>query len=398
MFYCSTTSKDNSQAQNAFNKGHMNYRILSSLSVTLLATIGTAASGYAQQNRVVDQGIEARPGTSQMQLAPGSANVTSAQPTVAPPEVVKVGESQSRRNTAQPRDVIAKIQAYEFQGRQVATLYVRSIPVLTFLGSSLETSESIKVGQIDPEYQSNRQSSSQKTTANSQASVTLTARQPNGIANANVATSDPVWRATAVAAKLNQLNRDNVSASAIAVRWLPESKTYSIRVNNQELVQINNQTILADTTRNPAKDALQATNRLRRLIGNAPPLRAVAGMPAARAVPQVAVGSIRAQFSGMASWYGPGFHGNQSASGEIFNQNAMTAAHRSLPFGTRVQVTNLDNGRTTIVRINDRGPFAHGRVIDLSAAAARVLGVLQSGVAPVRVDVLGKPASVATEN
>lgn len=391
MFYRSTTSKDKSQAQNAFNKGLMNQRILSSLFVTLLTTIGTAAAGYAQQNRVVDQGIEARPETSQMQLAPGSANFTSAQPTVAPPEVVKVGESQSRRSTAQLRDVIAKIQAYEFQGRQVATLYVRSIPVLTFLGSSLETTESIKIGQIDQEYQSNRQFSSQKTASNSQASV-------NGMANANVVTNDPVWRATAVAAKLNQLNRDNVSASAIAVRWLPESKTYSIRVNNQELVQINNQTILADTTRNPAQDALQATNRLRRLIGNAPPLRAVAGMPAARAVPQVALGSIRAQFSGMASWYGPGFHGNQSASGEIFNQNAMTAAHRSLPFGTRVQVTNLDNGRTTIVRINDRGPFAHGRVIDLSAAAARVLGLMQSGVAPVRVDVLGKPASVAREN
>lgn len=376
----------------------MNHRILSSLSVTLLATIGTAAAGYAQLNRAVDQGIEARPGTSQMQLAPGSARLTSAQPTVAPPEVVKVGESQSRRSTAQPKDVIAKIQAYEFQGRQVATLYVRNIPVLTFLGSSIETSQSIKIGQIDPEQQINRQPSSQKTASNYQASEALLARQPNGMADAIVATNDPIWRATAVAAKLNQLNRDNVSASAIAVRWLPESKTYSIRVNNQELVQINNQTILADTTRNPAKDALQATNRLRRLIGNAPPLPTIAGMPVARAVPQVAIGPIRVQFSGMASWYGPGFHGNQSASGEIFNQNAMTAAHRSLPFGTRVQVTNLDNGRTAVVRINDRGPFAHGRVIDLSAAAARVLGLMQSGVAPVRVDVLGKPASVATEN
>lgn len=364
----------------------MNQRILSSLFVTLLTTTGTAAAGYAQQNRAVDQEIKAQSGT---------ANLTSAQPAVAPPEVVKVGESQSRRSTAQQRDVIAKIQAYEFQGRQVATLYVRNIPVLTFLGSSLETSQSIKIGQIDPENY--RQNSSQKTASNYQATEALLARQPNGAAKADSA-NDPVWRAASVAAKLNQLNRDNVSASAIAVSWLPESKTYSIRVNNQELVQINNQTILPDTTRNPAQDALQATNRLRRLIGNAPPLKAVAGMPVARAVPQIAVGPIRVQFTGMASWYGPGFNGNQSASGEIYNQNAMTAAHKTLPFGTRVRVTNLDNGLTAVVRINDRGPYAYGRVIDLSAAAARALGVIQSGVAPVRLDVLGKPDSVALEN
>lgn len=360
----------------------MNQRILSSLFVTLLATIGTATAGYTQQNRVVDQEIKAQSGT---------ANLTSAQPTVAPPEVVKVGESQSRRSTPQQRDVIAKIQAYEYQGRQVATLYVRSIPILTFLGTSIQTSQSIKIGQIDPENYR------QKTVSSSQASEALQAQQPNGIANADAA-NDPVWRAATVASKLNQLNRDNVSASAIAVSWLPESKTYSIRVNNQELVQINDQTIFADTTRSAAQDALQATNRLRRLMGNAPPLKAVAGMPGARAVPQIAIGPIRVQISGMASWYGPGFHGNQSASGEIFNQNAMTAAHRSLPFGTKVQVTNLDNGRTAVVRINDRGPFAHGRVIDLSAAAARVLGLMQSGVAPVRVEVLGKPNSVATDN
>jgi rare lipoprotein A len=102
--------------------------------------------------------------------------------------------------------------------------------------------------------------------------------------------------------------------------------------------------------------------------------------------------------TGIASWYGPGFHGNRSASGERYNQNAMTAAHRSLPFGTKVQVTNLRNGRSVVVRINDRGPFIRGRVIDLSAAAARVLGLMQSGTAPVQIDVLDNPKTVATEN
>ena len=78
---------------------------------------------------------------------------------------------------------------------------------------------------------------------------------------------------------------------------------------------------------------------------------------------------------GVASWYGPGFHGRRTASGESFNANAMTAAHRTLRFGTRVRVVNERSGRSVVVRINDRGPFARGRVIDLAAAPARMLGV-----------------------
>ena len=98
---------------------------------------------------------------------------------------------------------------------------------------------------------------------------------------------------------------------------------------------------------------------------------------------------IAQSFSGQASWYGGKFHGRQTASGEIFNQNAFTAAHRYLPFGTRVKVTNINNGRSVIVRINDRGPFTKGRIIDLSAAAARSIGLIRTGVAPVQVSVLG---------
>ena len=97
---------------------------------------------------------------------------------------------------------------------------------------------------------------------------------------------------------------------------------------------------------------------------------------------------MRIRLSGWASWYGPGFHGNRSASGEIYNQNALTAAHRSLPFGTKVRVINTRTGSSVVVRINDRGPYIGGRIIDLSAAAARILGVMKTGVAPVRVEVL----------
>src|SRR5437773_7085951 len=86
---------------------------------------------------------------------------------------------------------------------------------------------------------------------------------------------------------------------------------------------------------------------------------------------------------GVASWYGPGFHGNRTANGEIYDQYELTAAHRSLPHGTRVMVTNLMNGRAVEVRINDRGPFVGGRVIDLSYAAARAIDMVGPGTARV---------------
>ncbi|MBF9233323.1 septal ring lytic transglycosylase RlpA family protein [Microvirga sp. BT350] len=90
--------------------------------------------------------------------------------------------------------------------------------------------------------------------------------------------------------------------------------------------------------------------------------------------------------SGEASWYGPGFHGRRTASGERFNTNDMTAAHRTLPFGTRVLVVNKQTGRSVVVRINDRGPFVRGRVIDLSRASAQAIGM--SGTAAVDVSQL----------
>ena len=88
--------------------------------------------------------------------------------------------------------------------------------------------------------------------------------------------------------------------------------------------------------------------------------------------------------SGAASWYGPGFHGKRTASGETFNTNALTAAHKTLPFGSEVRVTNERTGKSVVVRINDRGPYAHGRVIDLSKASTRAIGI--SGVADITLD------------
>jgi rare lipoprotein A len=91
---------------------------------------------------------------------------------------------------------------------------------------------------------------------------------------------------------------------------------------------------------------------------------------------------------GMASWYGGECHGSPTASGETFDMYAYTAAHRDLPFGTRVRVTNEANGRSVVVRINDRGPGVEGRILDLSYAAAKQLGMLEAGVVRVKLEVL----------
>ena len=93
---------------------------------------------------------------------------------------------------------------------------------------------------------------------------------------------------------------------------------------------------------------------------------------------------------GEASWYGPGFNGKKTASGEIFDMNRFTAAHRKLPFGTKVKVTNLKNNKSVVVRINDREPYKKGRIIDLSRKAAIQIGLVKDGVAPVKIFILKK--------
>jgi len=95
--------------------------------------------------------------------------------------------------------------------------------------------------------------------------------------------------------------------------------------------------------------------------------------------------------SGTASWYGKQFHGRKTASGERFNSNALTAAHPVLPFGTIVRVTNLRNGRSVDVRINDRGPHTKKRIIDISQAAAKKIGMIESGVARVSLEIISEP-------
>jgi rare lipoprotein A len=92
---------------------------------------------------------------------------------------------------------------------------------------------------------------------------------------------------------------------------------------------------------------------------------------------------------GIASWYGPGFHGRKTSSREVYNQYGLSAAHRTLPFGTWALVTNQLNGRSVQVYVNDRGPYVDGRVIDLSYGAAREIDMIEDGAVPVRILVLG---------
>src|SRR5439155_26031942 len=119
--------------------------------------------------------------------------------------------------------------------------------------------------------------------------------------------------------------------------------------------------------------------------------------PATVPAPPSPSACIRSTETGMASWYGPPYHGRASASGGIYDMDELTAAHRTLPFETWVEVTNLSNRKRVEVRITDRGPFVDGRVIDLSRAAAEAIDIVRTGTAQVRVKVIAAPtAAVAT--
>ncbi len=277
----------------------------------------------------------------------------------------KVGERQEAA-IANPKPVIATIRVHPQSGRQASTVYVRNIPVVTFLGDELNASEQdgIKVASTVPNLKS--------------------AINPSGN---NV--KDPVWRATTIAAKLNQLEEAGVDAKTIKVVWSEKRKSYLIRSNDVHLIEVTEKnTLLPNAKKGAGKDALQVANRLRYQLGKASALKDIEGLPKPKDVQTIAMGPVKFQIQGLASWYGPGFDGNRTANGEIYNQYDLTAASPTLPFGTRIRVTNLDNGRTVVVRVNDRGPYVGDRIIDLSRGAAQILGTVSSGVSPVRLEIL----------
>ncbi|EKQ69016.1 rare lipoprotein A [Leptolyngbyaceae cyanobacterium JSC-12] len=410
----------------------MNHKLLSSLTASLLiATLGVPLSSNASSPDQTNQDLKPKPNhassetrnssveavSNEALAKPGASLSTVAKLDKQSNEVVKVGEQQSQSASQTSEEVVAKVQPHKVSGRDAATLYVRNIPILTFLGANRTTPNGVKMGtqtqSSASEISSVKSKSLDQTNASTPTLTSLlrssyTLSEPFSdsfkidVLDHASAQENPVWRATVIAARINQLHRDGIDARNITVSWDTAPKQgdqrdrFVIRANQVEIALIDSDTILPDTTRSAEQDALQATNRLRRVLGNAAPLREVSGQPSPRNGQEISLGPIRMRLTGFASWYGPGFHGNQSASGERFNQHAMTAAHRTLPFGTRVLVTNLDNGQSVVVRINDRGPFHGNRVIDLSTAAARVLGLIQSGVAPVRLDVIDSRSASST--
>ncbi|MDJ0800030.1 MAG: septal ring lytic transglycosylase RlpA family protein [Calothrix sp. MO_167.B12] len=357
------------------------------------------------------------PSTSRAQTAKGKV---ISSPSIPSGDVVKVGEYQSPAASLPSNSTIAKVHTHNLEGLQAATLFVRDIPVITFVGSKSAANAETKMG-----------ATSKASGTDLYASITNKSVKLAGIGNIEgtinktlSSNNDPASRAGVVAAKLNQLAKGKIDANKITVSWKgntnnksvsPQkglSASYVIKVNDTELVEIDNNTRLPDTTKDLGQDALQATNRLRRLIGQASPLKEVANLPTANNLTTLESSEsiliahhtgrrrrkrrasfrrrVRGIFGGLASFYGYDGSSNKTASGERFHPEAMTAAHRSLPFGTKVRVTNPRNGRSVVVRINDRGPFIRGRVIDLSYGAARVLGIIRRGVAPVRIQVLGR--------
>ncbi|NJN87481.1 MAG: septal ring lytic transglycosylase RlpA family protein [Leptolyngbyaceae cyanobacterium SL_7_1] len=372
----------------------MNQTLWSSLTVTALtiSSLGAASYSYADSLIGNDDQPQANVSTSETIAATDGSVSNQDLRKSQSSEASKVGEYQSQETTSETTAAIATIYPHPMNDRQAATIYVNNIPVLTVLGSRqtpVTSPESTSSDSADDNANDNADVKVGSIQAVS-ASTQITNPADTAAAAPPVSPNSSVDRATAIAAQLNQLHQSQLDPATITVRWNTERQRYLILMNGAELVEINADTILPDTTGDAAEDALQATNRLRRLMGGAAPLTDIEGRPRPRPEPQVSRSNRRALISGLASWYGPGFNGRRSASGEIFNQNAMTAAHRTLPFGTRVRVTNPETGQSVVVRINDRGPFSGRRVIDLSRAAAGAIGLIPAGVAPVNLEVLGR--------
>ena len=299
--------------------------------VALLATaIPLQATASAQTSGTNDQ-LPAEVSTSDKSLEPSSTDTF---------------QTFLRSSTT------VRVNAHEHENRQAATVYVNNIPVLTYVDPA-DTAEVVS-GWLPP------------------VEATASASELDGVL------ADAATMAT-------QLEAIDGEEAAFTAHW--NEGSYTVMAGDSPLVTLSEQVQLPDATASETENVLQVTNRLQRLLGDgtAEPVTEVTGKPAP---PVQRVAAVRASYRGMASWYGPGFHGRRSASGESFNQHAMTAAHRTLPFGTQVRVTNVNNGRQVVVRINDRGPYSHGRIIDLSAGAASAIGLRSAGVGPVLIEVL----------
>lgn len=318
----------------------------------LLSMVGAQVPVQAQDSRGFSpiQALPANPTALAEQRLVANATPLSGEGSIQDPALsVNLSPLVNSAGFADDRGLM--VLNHSLDGREAATVYVRDLPVVTLVGNEL-------------------------------ANVTDSTSNPDPSG-----TSEVLLRAQQLVSRLEQLSEVSDS-SQISARWDDTQDAYLVSWAKEDLIAISDRAILPDTTGNLSEDTLQVANRLRRLLGNAPALARVEGLPESTTPTPPQSPAVLSNLTGMASWYGPGFHGRRSASGEVFNQNALTAAHRTLPFGTRVRVTNLNTGQQVVVRINDRGPYGHGRVIDLSTAAASQIGLRAAGVGRVAIEVL----------
>ena len=352
-------------------------------------TLSTSAVALAIVSSLASHGAQAQSGS---QLEVKATNVSTSLS-----NSLKVGETRSQSLTRTKDDAIARIHAHKLNGKNAATVYVRGIPVVTYIESeesAKSASENTSSESLKTKGETKKNAESVKLPSNTinletRNSADSPAKSSDDSSENLLTSSNPIERATAAAALINQLNRDGLDANKIIPAW--KNGNYVIKLGDRAMLRFDQQAVFPESQQNQTQDVLESANLLRRLLGGANPVLEVVNAPRAKFTARPALNSrIVGVMSGMASWYGPGFDGNYSASGEIFNASELTAAHPSLPFGTLVRVVNMDNNQSVVVRINDRGPYAHGRVIDISTAAANVIGLISSGVAPVRIEVLSK--------
>lgn len=342
-------------------------QLTSSLAAAVLLSGISANVSHAQSERISPE-VESSTQSVPSVVASSAASDSQVEAANNETAIAPTGTTENAQEGPSPSSSKTLIHSHEIDGRSAATLYVKNIPVLTFIGTEVDSLSS----------------------SDSAVSLALSASAPVIEEGSADSLQDPVLRASELG---EQLAAEDIEATDISVRWNEETDGYIVTYADTDLITLDSRTVLPDTTEDMAEDALQVTNRLRRLLGDADPVSEIEGLPEPEPEPvvvnepqQVAIISSNV---GAASWYGPGFHGRLSANGEIFDQYALTAAHRTLPFGTYVRVTNLYNGAAVTVRINDRGPYSGNRIIDLSAAAADAIGLTSAGVGTVQIDVLG---------
>ncbi|MEN9223970.1 MAG: septal ring lytic transglycosylase RlpA family protein [Thermostichus sp. HHBFW_bins_43] len=306
------------------------------------STVGIAQEGTVERRESLTP-APAKPGTLNLEQLLERARHEA--PIAGEEPILKIGEQQQ-----QPSQPISTLYDYQMDGQQVVTVYVRDLPVVSFVEQ--------------PELDS------------------------------------PLMRASSLVAQLNQMAQGSLKDTTITLDWAEpdpaaEESTpllYAIHVNDEELLRIDDGVLLVDNQRQ-VDMAVLAANRLRRLLLDAPPIQAPAlpqapTLTATASLPETGSGSPQQPVPVATRVVGPVQEGIASWYDLHKTRHEMTAAHPTLPFGTKVRVTNMKNGRQAIVRINDRGPFIPGRIIDVSIRAAEVLGMVSSGIVPVRVEVL----------